>query len=277
MQPKIAIATCFYGKLPWYFSYFLHSCRYNPTVDFFVIGDMEYKSINFPKNVHFINIDIKNLIKIASKKLGFQVSIPYSYKLCDFKPTYGFIFEDLFKGYDFWGHGDIDLVYGNIRNFMTEELLSSFDVVSVRHDYITGTFALYRNNKLFNSLFMESMDYKKVLSNPTHYCFDECNFLWEQLESGHSIYNLPYEIESMTHVVKKLSDRKKIRAHFDFLIVEGTPGGIKWENGKVIYRDKYEAMLYHLIRFKSECKRKIPLVTSPSTIYFNKDAIQLKD
>ncbi len=73
-------------------------------------------------------------------------------------------------------------------------------------------------------------------------CFDECNFLWKQLEAGKSIYQLPYDVESMTHVVKRLSDQKKLKAYFDFIIVEGTPGKIKWHKGKIIYKDLYEAM-----------------------------------
>lgn len=50
----------------------------------------------------------------ASEKLSFAVNIGYPYKLCDFKPAYGFLFPEIIKRYDFWGHGDIDVVYGNI-------------------------------------------------------------------------------------------------------------------------------------------------------------------
>ncbi|WP_370580690.1 DUF6625 family protein [Mucilaginibacter sp. FT3.2] len=31
---SIAIVICYFGKFPWWFSYFLRSFNYNPTVDF---------------------------------------------------------------------------------------------------------------------------------------------------------------------------------------------------------------------------------------------------
>jgi hypothetical protein len=30
--------------------------------------------------------------------------------------------KDYLKGYDFWGFGDLDLVYGDIRAFLTERV-----------------------------------------------------------------------------------------------------------------------------------------------------------
>jgi hypothetical protein len=36
--------------------------------------------------------------------------------------AYGEIFANELHEYDFWGFSDIDLIWGNIRNFYTEEL-----------------------------------------------------------------------------------------------------------------------------------------------------------
>jgi hypothetical protein len=208
--------------------------------------------------------------------LGFKVNIPYSYKLCDFKPAYGFLFPEIIKGYDFWGHGDIDVVYGNIRNFMTEEILNTYDVISTRHDYITGTFCLYKNNQQMNTLFMESVNYETVFSNSEHYCFDECNFLFQELQNGASIFDYPNNIQSMTYVVQKAVKEKKLKAFFDFIIIEGVTGKIKWDKGKIIYKDNYEAMFYHLIKFKTACKKPILLNPIPDTFYFTPTKILAK-
>src|SRR5262245_52309338 len=143
MLTKIAILTCYFGKLPWYFQYFLHSCRYNPTVDFILITDREEDFESKPKNVIHIKKSLEEIESMATKKLGFKTKISTPYKLFDVKPAYGFLFSDILKKYDFWGHGDIDVVYGNIRGFMTKKLLSEYEVISVRHDYVTGTFALF--------------------------------------------------------------------------------------------------------------------------------------
>lgn len=265
---KIVIITCWYGSYPWYFPYFIHSCSHNPSIDFIIITNNRYAISNRPKNVKIIYKTIEDIIYIASKKLGFKVNIAYPYKLCDFKPAYGFLFPEIIEGYDFWGHGDIDVVYGNIRDFMTEEILNTYDIISSRHDYITGTFCLYKNKEQMNTLFMQSKDYKKVFSNSAHFCFDECNFLFLELQNGASIFNYPRNIQSMTYVVKKAAKEEKLKAFFDFIIIEGATGKIKWDKGKIVYKDTYEAMFYHLIKFKTTCKRPVVLNPIPDTFYF---------
>jgi hypothetical protein len=272
--PTISILTCWYGPYPWYFPYFIHSCKYNPTIDFIIITSNEQRIPNKPENVKIIHKTMDEIKEIASIKLEFKINIDYAYKLCDFKPAYGFFFPEIIQQYDFWGHGDIDVVYGNIRDFMTEEILGSYDIISSRHDYITGTFCLFRNNEQMNRLFMQSKDYEKVFSSPEHFCFDECNFLFAELQNGASIFDYPDNIQSMTYVVKNAEAEDKLKAFFDFIIVEGTPGKIKWDNGKIIYKDEYEAMFYHLIKFKTECKRPKILDPIPQTFYFTKRTIK---
>lgn len=268
MKLKIGIITCYFGEFPWYFPYFLHSCKFNPTINFIIITDCQNIPINIPRNVFILKKILPEIEALATKKLGFQVCMPYAYKICDFKPAYGFLFPEIIQGYDFWGHGDIDVVYGDIRGFMTEELLKNHDIISSRHDYITGTFCLYRNCRPMNTLFMQSKDYKKVFSRSEHFCFDECNFLFQELQNGASIFHYPDNIQSMTYVVQKAAAESKLRAFFDFIIVEGTPGKIKWEEGRIIYNDTYEAMFYHLIKFKTECKRPKILDPIPDIFYF---------
>jgi hypothetical protein len=271
---SIAVVTCWYGEYPWYFPYFIHSCAYNPTIDFIIITDNESEIPNKPDNVKIIFKQLEEIKKEFSVKLGFEVNIDFPYKLCDFKPAYGYVFDKILDDYDFWGHGDIDLVYGDIREFMTYELLNDFDVLSSRHDYITGSFALLKNNKRINSLFLESRDYKQVFSSVGNYCFDECNYLFKKLEKGASIFDFPDNIESMTLVVKRAENEGRIKVFFDFIIVEGNPGNIKWDNGKVIYKDRFETMFYHLIKFKEKCKKRTILNPIPNTYYFTSKNIK---
>jgi len=270
---SIAMLTCWYGDYPWYFPYFIHSCIYNPTVDFIIITNNLSIIPNKPKNVKIIYKTPDDIRNLASEKLGFKVNLEYPYKLCDFKPAYGFIFSEIVQEYNFWGHGDIDMVYGNIRGFMTEKLLSEYDVLSSRHDFITGTFCLYRNTEFTNTLFKQSKDYEMVFSRPEHFCFDECNFLFYELQNGASIFDFPERIQSMTYVVKQAEKEGKIKAFFDFIIVEGLPGDIKWDNGIIIYKNEFEGMYYNLIRLKNIVKDHITLNPIPNIFYFTPNDI----
>ena len=98
------------------------------------------RNLHKPQNVKLIFKTLEEISAAASEKLGFVVNINYPYKLCDFKPAYGFLFPELIKGYDFWGHGDIDVVYGNIRDFITDEVMQGFDIISPRPDWVPGLF-----------------------------------------------------------------------------------------------------------------------------------------
>jgi hypothetical protein len=218
---------------------------------------------------------LNDISKLASKKLKLPINIQTPYKLCDFKPTYAFLFPELIDGYDFWGHFDLDVVYGNIRYFLNEDILSKNDVITCRHDYISGTFTLFKNKREINKLFMKSKDYKNVLCSEEHFCFDECNFLFEELQHGASIFDFPNSIESMTHVVKSEQRKGRINAFFDFMILEGNPGKIKWEKGRVYYKDEFEALLYHLIKFKTECKRPKILNPIPHKYFFTPHKIKV--
>jgi len=35
-QSSIVFSICWHGPYPWYFPYFLHSCRHNPDIDFLI-------------------------------------------------------------------------------------------------------------------------------------------------------------------------------------------------------------------------------------------------
>ncbi len=269
---RVAIIVPYYGKFPWYFNYFLHSCIFNSSIDFFIVSDIEYGGA-LPNNVRFISWSFYKVRKMAGQKLRIPVIISNPYKLCDFKPAYGVIFSELISGYDFWGYADIDVVFGNIRNFITDKMLLNYDIISCRHDYLTGVFCLYRNCNQMNTLFMQSKDYQKVFTSTDFFSFCECNFLWQELDIGASIFDFPNKIESMTWVVKKAAKEGKIKAHFDFIIAEGTPGKIKWDKGSIIYNNKYEAMLYHLVMFKTVGKKPRLLDPIPDTFYFSPSQI----
>lgn len=273
--PSLVLITCWYGKYPWYMPYYLHSCAFNPSVNFVIITDNTEEVKNVPANVKIVHKNLEDIICDTSNKLGFPINIDYPYKLCDFKPAYAFMFPELIEGYDFWGHCDLDLIYGDIRAFFTNEFLDSYDYISVRDDYTTGCFSLYRNNELLNTFFQRSKDYKKVFSMSEHFCFDECNFVWDDLAEGIPIFEIETEIESFTHIMKNAERDGVLRTHFDFILMEGYTGRVKFDNGKIIYKNKYEAIMFHMFWLKKvynpeKVPAKIPnrYHVSPTRIYW---------
>jgi len=273
MKPRIAILIFWYGPYPWYFKYFIHSCRYNPDIDFIIVTGNEEKIMDQPPNVILIYKTFEETRNEISARLGFAVSLDYPYKLCDFRPAYGFLFPELLDRYDFWGHGDIDVIYGNIKAFIDTALLKTFDLISVRDDYISSWFTLYRNIDKVNTLFKETKNYIQVFTHAKYFNFDETNFCFGDFTAGKTFSDIPSEIESMTHAVKKRHAEKQIQAYFDLHALEGLPGELKWEMGSLTYKGEFEILLYHLLEFKKIYSPEYMPANIPERFYISHDKI----
>jgi len=279
-QKSIAVISCYMGPFPWYFDFFVHSCAYNPTVDFFIVSDnLDYHK-TLPANVKLVYKTLSDIRILIEQKIGIKPDLQFAYKLCDFKPAYGVIFSELIANHDYWAQSDIDIIFGDIRGFITAEMLSEFDFISIRHDYTTGCFALYRNNEYVNNLFKKSKDYVMVFTSYEHLCFDECSFAHDSLTDGASIFEVDTVIESFTHVIRTLEKSNEIKAHFDFILIEGVTGRIMFDKGRVIYKKQFEGILYHLYWLKRDYKpikvrKNIPetYYISPTRIYFKRPSV----
>ena len=166
---KIAIIVAYFGKFPNYFPLWLKSCSKNPTVDFIVVTDQE---LNVPyDNIIVKNMQLSDLQKKASAVLGFEAALANPYKCCDYRPLYGLLFADILKGYDYWGHCDIDLIFGDLQYFFEKYDLYSYDKFGT-----LGHLALYKNSDKMNNLYKtiyENLDYRNVFTNEDNCAFDE--------------------------------------------------------------------------------------------------------
>ncbi|MEO8239623.1 MAG: DUF6625 family protein [Flavobacterium sp.] len=274
---KIALINSFFGEFPWYFKFFIKSCTTNPTIDFIIFSDNKYNG-DLPKNVKIIAFTMADFNELASKKLNIKTAVTTPYKLCDFKPAYGIIFSDYLMDYDFWGMCDLDIILGRVREFMTSDILNQYDVISTRHDFLTGWFMLFRNTKEINQLFMKSIDYVKVFTSEAHYCFDECNFKHLELEDQDvSILDIPCEIDSMEHVIQRELKQGNINVFYDLIMVDGLCGKMKWDKGILTYDSNFEILLYHLIRYKANKYSSKPIwKTIPDLFYIDKYVFRKK-
>lgn len=168
---KIILIVPYFGKLPNYFQLFLNSCKNNQEYKWLIITD-DKTNYSYPENVDVRYTTFEVLRDFIQKKFQFKIALDKPYKLCDFKPTYGYIFEEYIKDYDFWGHCDLDIVFGKISNFITIDMLNKYEKI-----FDLGHFTLYKNtkenNERFKLLYSNRYLYKEVLSNPEGSIFDE--------------------------------------------------------------------------------------------------------
>lgn len=161
----------YFGKFPNYFDLFLKSCGKNSKFDFLIITD-NY-GFAHPGNVIVKNSTFQDIRQRIQSHFDFEICLPKPYKICDYKPAYGYIFQDLIRNYEFWGHCDTDLIFGDLSNYFTNEVLNSYDRFLNR-----GHLILYRNSSLTNNMFMSNskelfIDYKYAYSTKYTCHFDE--------------------------------------------------------------------------------------------------------
>jgi len=156
---------------------YIESCKWNPSINCLFFTDCGLPK-NRTKNVKYIHMSLDEFNILASSKLNISVNIKRpintknSYKLCHFKPAYGLIFEDYLKNYDFWGYGDIDVIYGNIRKFVTDYVLQ-YDLISFSSKIVAGHFALYKNCPRMNKKFTKINNWQNKMMGAGHKHLDE--------------------------------------------------------------------------------------------------------
>lgn len=171
---KIMLIVPYFGKWPFWFKFFLLSCRSNTTVNWLLISDNP-APIDLPDNVVYKKISAKEYADFVREKLNVDFSLQRPYKLCDLKPMYGYLHQEELIDYDFWGFCDIDVIFGDIRYFLTEKVLDN-EVISCHATRISGHFSLFRNTPKLRNAFRNVEDWEAVLSDKKNHQFDEKAF-----------------------------------------------------------------------------------------------------
>lgn len=179
-----------FGPLRNYFSLFLRSCEANSNYDWLLITDQNISSV--PGNVEILSTTFPEFRAYIQSKFDFPLALDRPYKICDFKPALGYVFEEKLKGYEYWGHCDCDLVFG-----LLEPALEPLFDLGYEKLFAGGHLTIYKNNPDVNCLFMshevhgESM-YRIAFSHGQPFAFDE--MLWKRnvhtlfIEQGASVY-----------------------------------------------------------------------------------------
>lgn len=171
MTSRCILILPYFGRFNNYFPLFLRSCGANPSIDFLVFTD-DMTPYSYPTNVRVVPMTLDEFRTNAARKFGFKPCLPSPYKLCDFKPAYGLLFEEYLDGYDYWGHCDCDLLFGNLAKLLIPVLGRKYDKL-----FAAGHLTLYRNTPENNRRFMKSLYgreiYREAFSTPDIYVFDE--------------------------------------------------------------------------------------------------------
>lgn len=174
-----------------------------------------------------IDTDFEGFKKRVKDKLGFDYPGQIGTgKVWDYRGSLGYLYEEEIKGYDFWGHVDFDVVFGNVDRWVTDDFLSGLDVHSNHNTYVMGAWSLYRNTERVNKLFMEFPEWKDKLDKP------EANG-WVEEEFSRTL--------------------EKSGLRYKYTFWQGNPytndPHLELVNGR-LYQDGIEIMMFHFRRSK---------------------------
>lgn len=161
----------YFGRWPEWFDLFLASCGRNPSIHWLFITDCGVPR-EHPQNVSFVPMTWRDCAERVREVCGVAHIPPRPYKLCDFKMTWGHVFREHVADYDYWGFGDIDLIYGDLRSFLTAAVLDH-DLVTFNRTHIAGHLTLLRNTEEIAAKYRSSPIWCRGADHPEYQFLDE--------------------------------------------------------------------------------------------------------
>lgn len=241
---SIILILPYFGKWPIWFEAHLCSINKNPTVSWLIITDCLLPE-KYPENIKFIHTSLSELNEKINEIV--EVTVPLTTrKFCDLKPAYGAIFSEHIEQYDFWGFCDMDIIWGDIRKFITNEILESFDIISSRKGAISGHFNLFRNNSSLNNLYKDVPNYKQLFEESKLRRFDEI-VLTDYIKSQITENNFDYQVYWSSIL---LNQERGIDSRQQYYLDRWM-----WFNGTMLNtKSNKEVMYLHFINWKKTMK-----------------------
>jgi hypothetical protein len=178
--PLIYQFLTYYGSFPNYFQLYLDSVSINTDIlRIILITDIDTSSYKIPHNVLIFNCCIDAVKKALSNFLEKEYGIvniesqllKRPYKLCECKPIYHILFEDIvqtlkIKDTDYIGWGDCDLIYGKLSSFI--DLSKDYDLIGSK-----GHFTAFKNKDICRSFYKSIPKYSDYLIDNEYHYSDE--------------------------------------------------------------------------------------------------------
>jgi hypothetical protein len=184
---SICVVVPYFGRLPAMFPLWLASCSRNPDVTWLLLTD-DRTPYAYPPNVRVEYMTFAAMRKIFAERLQLPILLENGWDFCRFRPAFGHVLADRFAGFRWWGYCDLDVIFGTLRTFLTDEVLDAHDKI-----LWLGHLSLYRNEPAINAAYRgESTDgeilYERAFVKGNVSCFDEIGINRIMERQGRRIY-----------------------------------------------------------------------------------------
>ena len=260
---KICLILPYFGKFDSLFPMWLESCKYNHNIDWIIFTD-DKTHYKYPHNVKVLYTDFETFRGKVQSFFDFTISLETPYRLCNFKPAYGELFETYISNYDAWGFCDNDMIFGNIEKNIPKLASDKFKIGKFGH------LTILPNDKGARTIYRYKNAYKIAFSIPQPLFFDEISYSKILAKNGYTEYKL------------KIADLKPRVKHFHILNEDKENNKAQcfvWDKGTLLryYLDKkkriktqeyaYIHFLKRPIRANDNLDFSKPIVIVPNRIY----------
>jgi hypothetical protein len=185
---RLAFVIIYINDLPHYAPLFFRSVELNPCIDVLLVVDRP-PAINLPSNVIVKVISREDLLHRICTVTGLSIDSMTGHKLCDFRPLFPVIFRHELQDYEWWGHCDLDMMFGSLGPWIDSYLSQQYDVFTASDSGTVGHFTIYRNTEevclqMFSML--NSPGLRKLFIHPDNQHLDEGE-AYEHIISGTSL------------------------------------------------------------------------------------------
>lgn len=267
---SVLLIIPYFGKWPLWFDAYLLSVAANPTIQWLCPTDCEIPK-HHPANITFLPTTLSDLNQHVNKVV--EADVPLNpRKFCDLKPAYGEIFAEQVKDFDFWGISDMDVVWGDIRKFITEEILDTYDIISSRKENISGHFNLFRNTPAVNTLYKKLPNYKALFEVPQFKWTDEV-VLSNYIKTDPAFKQLKLKVYWPTILCNQ---ERGVDSHQEYHLDKWL-----WKDGKMLELKNgqpiNEVMYLHFINWKRTLKySEINYTDQPKEFYISYNGMHYK-
>lgn len=169
---SILLIADYFGRWPVWFPLFLASCAANPTVRWLIHTDCPPPD-QPPSNVMFRPMAASTYCARVSERLGITFQPQSMYAVTNIRPAFGEIHAEEITGYDYYGWCDIDVVFGDLRRFLGNEVLGR-NVISMSDEICTGHLTLLRNTPDLRALHRHIPDWRVRMGVPGAVAWSDC-------------------------------------------------------------------------------------------------------
>ncbi len=218
-SPSIRLVVPYFGERPPYFPLVVRSMAANPDVSWLLLSDQPVTDA--PPNLEVQLCGFEDLARRIQGHFDFEICLDSPYKLCDFRPAFGEIFAEELAGYDFWGHSDVDLIFGRVRDHLPAAAFEADKIL------FNGSFSLYRNTAEAATWYRHEVgkvSYRDAFTNPDAMHFDEWAGIYYIVEDlGVPVWREDVIFDISFHRYRTRAEAAEVRG----------PRRYAWENGEV--------------------------------------------